>query len=333
MSSTILSFLADYRISPASLLIFGVGFGAVLAFFGLSAAFAKKDPVLRRLAAQGGANRNSVADRGLLHHANPDPKGLLRSLIPADRKERTMVQRQLVQAGLTGRNSLRNYYLVRVMFGLLLPAILLGAIAASRAGLLPLPTSAATFVNGLSRIVLLQALAVLVAVGFFGPIYWLRARSGARRREIEEAFPNALDLIQISVESGLGFDAAMIRVGNELAAVAPAISHELLNAQREIQAGRSRDRALSDMAQRTQVEEVTSFVNVVLQSMQFGTNISEVLTGYAQQMRGDRELRAQEKANKLPVQMSAVMASLMLPALLMLSLGPVVIRYVRYFAN
>ncbi len=333
MLLTVQSLLADYGISPASLLIFGVGFGAILAFLGLSGAFSGTDPVLRRLAAQGGAARSNAADRGLLHNANPDPKGLLRSLIPSDRKERTLVHRQLVQAGLTGPNSLRNYYLVRVGFGLLLPLLLLGAIASSRAGLVPLPASTATLINGLSRTVLMQGLAILVAIGFFGPIYWLRGRSGARRRDIEEAFPNALDLIQISVESGLGFDAAMIRVGNELTAVAPAISQELLIAQREIQAGRSRDRALTDMAQRTQVEEVTSFVSVVLQSMQFGTSISEVLNNHAQHMRGDRELRAQEQANKLPVKMSAVMASLMLPALLLLSLGPVAIRYVRYFAN
>jgi tight adherence protein C len=71
----------------------------------------------------------------------------------------------------------------------------------------------------------------------------------------------------------------------------------------------------------------------VLQSIQFGTSISGTLSAYAKEMRQSRELRAQEKANKLPVQMSAIMASLMLPALLLLTLGPVVIRYMRYFSG
>ena len=76
--------------------------------------------------------------------------------------------------------------------------------------------------------------------------------------------------------------------------------------------------------------QVNSFANVILQSLQYGSSVSDALTAYADEMRLSRELRAQEMANKLPVKMSAVMASLMLPALLMLALGPVVIRYIRY---
>lgn len=87
------------------------------------------------------------------------------------------------------------------------------------------------------------------------------------------------------------------------------------------------------MAARTGVEEVHAFASVVLQSMQFGSSISETLITYATEMRRNREIRAQEQANKLPVKMSAVMASLMLPALLMLTLGPVVIRYMRMFSG
>ena len=85
------------------------------------------------------------------------------------------------------------------------------------------------------------------------------------------------------------------------------------------------------MADRMDIEEAHSFVNVVIQSMQYGSSISDALQVYAVEMRETRELRAQEKANRLPVQMSAVMASLMLPALFMITLGPTVIRYIRFF--
>jgi tight adherence protein C len=122
----------------------------------------------------------------------------------------------------------------------------------------------------------------------------------------------------------------MIRVANETVTSAPEISEEMLIAQREIQAGRSREKALFDMAERTGVAQVSSFSSVVLQSIQYGSSISEALTVYSEEMRQSRELRAQEMANKLPVKMSAVMASLMLPSLVMLALGPVVIRYIRY---
>lgn len=320
-------------LTPANWAMIGVGSGVALTFFGIAGAVAGKDPVLRRLEAQGARRGATRIDRGLLRHAPAEPRGLWRTLVPADAKERTQVQRQLAQAGMRGPHALLHYYLMRVLLGLVLPSLLLGVIAASRAGVLPLPDKLAEFVASLDRGALAQVVAVLVGLGFFGPAYWLRARAANRQRAIEDSFPNALDLIQISVQAGLGLDAAMIRVGNELSLAAPEIAEEFLLAQREIQAGRNRDRALIDMADRTHVEEVRAFVNVVLQSIQFGTNISDVLTTYAQEMRQHRELRAQEKANKLPVQMSAVMASLMLPALVMLTIGPVALRYIRFFGH
>ena len=316
----------------STLSLIGVGLGAVMMVLGISSTFSNRDPVLQRIALQSVA-RGTTADKGLLRHADIDPKGLFKTLIPHDRKQRTEVQRQLTNAGFRGPHAVRNFYLARLGLGIIFPAVLMAVIYASRAGILALPTGLDARIAGLSQMLVLQIAAFTVAAGFFGPVYWLRARSAKRQHAIEDSFPNALDLIQISVESGLGFDAAMIRVGNELAATAPEIAEELIATQREIQAGRSRDRALRDMASRTGVAEVVSFANVVLQSIQFGTSISTTLTSYAQEMRTHRELRAQEMANKLPVKMSAIMAALMLPALVMLTLGPVVIRYVRQFSG
>lgn len=327
------TYIDELAITPQTLVVLGAGFGAMLIVFGLSGAIAGKDPVLRRMEEQRRRRRGSTSENGILRHSGDDPRGLMRSLIPSDRRERSEVARQLMLAGISGPHAVRNFYLARLLLGIVLPASLLAVIYASRTGLLALPASLDAAVGGWSQFRIMQILALLVAAGFFGPVYWLRSKAEERRRKIEESFPNALDLIQISVEAGLGFDAAMIRVGNELELTAPEISQELLTAQREIQAGRSRDRALLDMAARTGVDEVSAFASVVLQSMQFGTSISDTLTTYATEMRRNRELRAQEQANKLPVKMSAVMASLMLPALITLTLGPVVIRYVRYFSG
>lgn len=314
----------------ATIAAIAVGLGSLLAVAGLASVL-KPDPALRRMARQA-PRRESIADAGLLRGtADVTPTGMMKALVPTDKKERMQVQRQLAMAGMTGEHALRNYYLSRILLGIVLPLGVMAVIWGARAGVLDLPTGLEQKIAGLSQLALIQIMAVLVAVGFFGPAYWLSARAGKRHRAIEEAFPNALDLIQISVEAGMGFDAAMIRVGNELAATAPELSEEFLTAQREIQAGRTRDRALAQMATRTGVDEVASFANVVLQSMQFGTSMSDALTVYAREMRLARELRAQEIANRLPVKMSAALASLLLPALLLLTLGPVVIRYIRYF--
>ena len=168
-------------------------------------------------------------------------------------------------------------------------------------------------------------------IGFFGPALWLRSKVDFRQMEISESFPNALDLMQVSVESGLGFDAAMTRVSNEMEMSAPAISQEFRLVQLEVSAGGDREKALLDMATRTNVDEVASFASVVLQSIQFGTSVSEALTTYATEMRITRELKAQEMANKMPVKMSGVMAGLMLPALFLLILGPIAIRWTNTF--
>jgi tight adherence protein C len=315
---------------PQYLFVAGAALGMMLGALALMGVFNARKPVLRRLAAQSIPKGPSSVEAGLLRPANDDPTGLMKSLIPVDRQARTQVQRLLAEAGVTSRNGLRNYYLIRLGLGLLLPALLFALIALSRSGRLDLPDAVTSRLATFSMQQLAALLSLMVVVGFFGPAYWLKARVATRRQAISDAFPNVLDLLQISVESGLGLDAAMIRVANETEKSAPEISQEFTLAQREIQAGRSRDRALLDMAARTGVAQVNSFANVVLQSLQFGSSISDALAIYADEMRQAREMKAQEMANKLPVKMSAVMASLMLPTLLMLALGPVVIRYIRY---
>lgn len=331
MNELINKLMSQTGIGAETLAIVGIGLGTLLAVIGISTALANRNPVLVRMGSKTHQRRPTSAENAILRHESVTPKGLMKTFIPKDNKELSDVQRQLAMAGLTGRHAVRNYFFVRIFLGFGLPFFLLAVIWSARSGLLTLPPALDEIISGWGSLRVVQIMTVVVSVGFFGPAMWLRSRVAHRQRTIEEHFPNALDLIQISVEAGLGFDAAMIRVGNELERTSPAISQELLTAQREIQAGRTRDRALLDMASRTGVEEVKSFANVVLQSMHFGTSVSDTLTTYAQEMRMHRELKAQEKANRLPVQMSAVLASLMLPSLLLLTLGPIIIRYIRFF--
>ena len=320
-------------VSPATVMIFGIASGVLLVVWGLASAFAGPDPSARRISEAG---RRRSSDRAAVTVVRPGaekPKGLLKALVPSDQQELTRVERQLAQAGLTGRNAVRNYYLLRVVLGFVLPALLVGGLYMLRSGIIDLPESIVARFDGMTGITMMKILALLIGAGFFGPAMWLKNRVAARQRRIEEAFPNTLDLIQISLEAGLGFDAALRRVSIEIARAAPELSDELTSVYNELRSGRPRDRALLDMAARTGVDEVRSFASVVLQSVQFGTSMSSALTSYAREMRIARETRAQELANKLPVKMSLVMSALMLPALIMLTIGPSIIRFMQFFPN
>lgn len=319
-------------IPAETLLMIGVGTGVLIIFFGIAAAFAPRNAAAVRMAAVNADRRQNRQDRSLLRGPTSDPRGIMKSFVPTDLVTRTRLQRELAQAGFSGPRAVSIFMMVRIVLGLVLPGVLVLLIVASKTPGIVLPFGLSGWISGFTNWQIFQWISILVAAGYFLPLKWLQGRVAERHLKIQEGFPNALDLMQISVEAGMGFDAAMTRVGNELAEVSPEIAFEFLSVQRQIQAGRAREAALKDMATRTGVETVRSFVNVVNQSIEFGTSMSEALTAYAVEMRLYREMQAQEMANKLPVKMSAVLASLMLPAIILLTVGPVVIRYMRHFA-
>ena len=314
-----------------ALLAVGVGFGALLLVVGLVAAVRRPDPAVARIASISRNRRQDRKDRVFLMPAERGPSTLMKAFVPSEKEKRSTLQRKLMQAGLAQPDAIQIYTFTRIGLALALPGIFLAMLYVSRAidGLLP--EALAQYLLGLSTFGIYQILSVLVAIGYFVPTYWLESRVSSRKLRIEEGFPNALDLIQVSIEAGLGFDAAMTRVANELKRPAPEIAQEFLTVQYQVQAGRPRDAAMRDMADRVGLESIRSFANVVQQSIKFGTSMSVAMTTYADELRQTRELRAQEMANKLPVKMSIVMASLMLPALIMMTIGPVVSRYLRQF--
>lgn len=312
------------------LLMIGVGIGTMLFVYGAFDSLRPANPAARRYSRGGISGRMSTFDAGLLHNPEIDPKGLWKALMPSDKRERSTLRRNLINAGFLGESAVLKYFLWRIGLALLLPMIVVSLLLIRQAGLW-MPDPLIWFVDNTPRLVMFQLLTLLAGLGFILPTLWVKRRAKERKREIEESFPNALDLITISVEAGMGFDAAMTRVANETVHSAPGLSQEFRMVQLEVAAGREREAALMDMADRTGVDEVSSFANVIMQSMRFGTSISEALNVYAYEMRLARELRAQEKANKLPVKMSAVMSALMLPAMILLIVGPVAIRWMQTF--
>ncbi|HUF38380.1 MAG TPA: type II secretion system F family protein [Anaerolineales bacterium] len=163
-------------------------------------------------------------------------------------------------------------------------------------------------------------IAVFVSVlGFFLPELWLRSIIERRRKQILKALPDALDLLTICVEAGLGFDMAMDRVQSKWENELSLIFARVL---REMQLGKLRRDALKDMASRVNLTELSSFVAAVVQSEQLGVSMSNVLRVQSDAMRVKRRQLAEEEAQKAPIKMLFPMAFLIFPSLLIILLGP-----------
>lgn len=322
----IASFASSFGLTVAQLLILaGLGFGVMVVFAGLATATSGPSAAAVRMNRPFEAKSSSVD--GDIFRDEEDPTGLLKAFVPSAKSERTKIAKRMRQAGINRPNAVQIFYVVRTLLGLFLPMLLIGLMFLP-AGFDPTQRLAGMFDN-VGAVQSFQLLTGLVLAGFFGPSLWLNRMIRQRQVRIKAALPAVLDLMQVAIEAGMGFDAAIDRVARELSMASPDISDEFTMLQMEIHAGKDRDRAFLDMADRTGVDEMHSFVNVILQARQYGASVSKALMYFSEKMREDRELAAQEKANKLPVKMSAVMAAMMMPTLLMICLAPVAIRWMR----
>lgn len=170
-----------------------------------------------------------------------------------------------------------------------------------------------------------QQLAVILllgAGGFFIPHLWLRQRTKSRREEISNALPNALDLMVVCVEAGLGLDATIHRLAQEQQFTKQALSDEFQIVTQEVRAGKSRSEALIALKNRVGIAEITSLVVVLLQAERMGTGVGRALRIHADVLRTKRRQMAEERAAKVPVKMVFPMVLLIFPATLLIVLGP-----------
>lgn len=191
----------------------------------------------------------------------------------------------------------------------------------------------------LSRILMSKPLAgsgfmfsvlAFAALGFLAPAIYIRQRARSRRMDLEVEFPDALDLMVVCVEAGLGLDAAFIRVGEEIRESHPRIAKEFGRLTEELRAGRSRAEAMRSMADRCDVQGIRSFVALVIQTDVLGASIAQTLRTYSAEMRQTRYLRAEEKAMRIPVLMTIPLVVCILPVIIGALLLPAVIDVVRY---
>jgi tight adherence protein C len=160
-------------------------------------------------------------------------------------------------------------------------------------------------------------------VGFYLPQLWISSKIGSRQHEVRKALPDALDLLTICVEAGLGFEAAMAKVSEKWES---ELSRSFARVIQEIQLGKVRREALRDMADRLGLPEMTSFVAAVIQSEQLGVSMAKILRIQSDQMRIKRRQRAEEEAHKAPIKMLIPMALLIFPALMITLMTPAALR-------
>ncbi|MFQ6017197.1 MAG: type II secretion system F family protein [Kiloniellaceae bacterium] len=301
----------------------GLVFVAVfLAVVGVAALFWQRDPVQRRLAGDAAqptdrTRKDELSLRTINRETRWDEllKPLEKYFVDQSEGVESSVRMRLLQAGLVGPNVVRNYFLIRTVLAIGAP---LGFLLLSPylAGDMPVRK-------------LLMMTAGLGLAGLYLPGIWVSSRVDRRQRAITEAFPDALDMMVVCVEAGLGLDAAFTRVGTQIAPAHPILASELGLVALELRAGKSREDALRNFAKRVGLREVSSFVTLLVQSDALGTSVAQTLRVHAEEMRSARMLRAEEMAHKLPVKLTIPLVTCILPAMLAVVLLPGMITIIR----
>ena len=177
------------------------------------------------------------------------------------------------------------------------------------------------------------AMILLASVAYLAPDITLQRLVKRRREKIRRSIPDAVDLLVICVDAGLGIDQAMLRVGQELGNSHPEITEELLQINREQRAGKPRIEAWQGMAQRSELDDVVAFVNMLLQTERFGTPIARALSGFADGIRIKRRQRAEEMAAKTTVKIIFPLVLFIFPSMFIVLLGPAVLNIMRGFGG
>ena len=225
------------------------------------------------------------------------------------------LRKKLVAAGYKAPYAPRLYTLTRLILVIVLPVTIFFAMWA----LGKLPGLVQLYVTGI----------IAALAGLYLPSVFIAAKADRRQREIVNGFPDALDLMLVCVEAGLGMDAAFARVGMEMTESHPRLAEQFGAVVLELRAGRSHEDALRRMADRAGVDEIRAFATLLIQSSKLGSSIAQTLRVYASEMRERRRMRAEEKAHRLPVLLSVPLVGCMLPVMIGVLMLPAVIRVIR----
>ncbi|HEY3085747.1 MAG TPA: type II secretion system F family protein [Candidatus Dormibacteraeota bacterium] len=303
--------------STTLILAFVVAAGVLMIFIGLARTPSSNTAinVQQRLAAYGGEKPLSIEEIEL---QRPFSERVLRPAIErlgsllsrsTPQKARQDLLNKLELAGRPGNLTPEDFAAVRLVAAAVLAAmgLLLGLLLGN-------------------PVYLVISLVAGTILGYYLPVIWLKQKVDARRTEVQKGLPDALDLLVICVDAGLGFDAALARVTDKYK---NALSELLSKALREVSLGRPRLEALDEMGRSSGVEDLHNFIQAVIQSEQFGTGIGKILRIQADEMRRKRRQRAQERGAQATLKMMLPMVGCIFPTLWIVLLGPAVLILMR----
>ena len=239
-------------------------------------------------------------------------------VLPQDELERHKMMTKLHQAGFRTATAMQAFYLIKT--GLILVAPLMVIVASSW---MPEATS--------SNVLLYAVMAA--GVGLLAPNIFLEKLLEKRSRAISNGFPDALDLLVVCVESGLGLASALQRVADELSVSHPELAHELATVNSEIRVGVQREQALKNLAERTGLEDIRGLVGLLVQTMRFGTGVADALRVYSEEFRDKRTQKAEEQAAKMGTKLVFPLVLCMFPMFFIVAIGPAVIRIIDAFSR
>ena len=241
-------------------------------------------------------------------------------LEPQDAKQLSAMRLTLMQAGYRHRDAVRYFHFAQLTLGLGLLVLGLGYFLLFVSSDTTGPTEMVLYVLGPG------------GAGYMLPKYWVTKRQQQRQEEIQDGFPDSLDMMLVCIEAGQSLDQSIIRVSKEIRASYPALAEEFEIVALQVKAGRDKASVLNEMGERCGVQDISSFVTVLVQSQTFGTSVGEALRVYAAEMRDKRVMRAEEKANKLPTKMTLATMMLTVPPLLIILVGPSVLGIMELMA-
>ncbi|HVG35462.1 MAG TPA: type II secretion system F family protein [Pyrinomonadaceae bacterium] len=241
----------------------------------------------------------------------------LNRLAPASAAEARKLQKQLMQAGFRGQNAPVIYRALQLATMIGYPALVAFACAVTARPL----SSAAVFIM------------LAFVKGFFMPRFILRRMIRSRHQRLRWGLADALDLMVVSIEAGLGLNAAMMRISEELKDVHPDICEEFEMANLEIRVGREREEALRNLAERTGVDDLRSLVAMLIQADRFGTSIARAVRVYSDSLRTKRRQRAEQAAQKAAVKLLFPLSCFLFPTLFIAILGPAALQLMDTLKN
>jgi tight adherence protein C len=237
--------------------------------------------------------------------------------LPEEGWQNSPLRQRFLHAGMRGDHAILIFFGSKTLLSCVLPVLFVMGQAMAGPGMTP------------DR--LLVWVVLLAGIGYYAPNLYLRRRIAARQLELFESLPDAIDLMTVMVEAGLGLDAAIARIAEEMGSRSKVVGEEFKLVGLELRAGASRIQALRNLALRSGVEEVEFFVAMLVQTDRFGTSMADSLRVHSDALRAKRKLKAEEAAAKIGLKLLFPLVFCIFPSIMVVLIGPAVITIYRNF--